>query len=342
MNYPTNRPLPPVTDEEIGYEGKPDPVTREIPWIDPHQHTQSLTWEQHEKLDIAGARALVMIAASYFQVPYCPIPADHWRLLWDDALRTANIVSRNQFFDVHLAVGLHMGTRITDADELLEALPRYCSLDEVVAVGETGIDPIQRGGETARWPLADQRDVVRRQMRIAADHDLPVIVHTPANVVDEEGGSVSSQMSGGMEHKFGRGIPYSEPLFEMADAKRRAVEHDVELAQEAGLPEERLVLDHADGSIVDYVMEETDCYLSFSLAHDVVGPGEIAGVIEEHGPERVMVDSDLANSIQTEGDVFLIRRLILDLLRLGISPDDVRQVVHDNPADMLGLSYGER
>lgn len=71
-------------------------------------------------------------------------------------------------------------------------------------------------------------------------------------------------------------------------------------------------------------------------------PKEVVDVIEEYGPERVRVDCDLANSIQTERDTFLIRRLILDLLRLGVSPDSVRQVVHDNPADVLSLSYGEQ
>lgn len=339
MAYPTNRPLVPATDEEIGYGGKPGPVAREIPYIDPHQHTQSLTWEAHEKTDLAGARAVVTIAASYFQMPYRPVQADDWRLFWDDAIRMANVITRNQFFDVRLAVGIHMGTRVEGTGELLSALPDYCDIEETVAVGETGVDPIQRGGERAQWPLADQKRVVGRQMEIAADRGLPVILHTPANVSDDEGGSISSQMGAGLEHKFGRGAPYSEPLFELSEAKRRAAEIDVALAREAGLPEERVVLDHADGSIVEYAMEETDCYLSFSLGHGVVGPDEIADVIRKYGPDRLMVDSDLANSIYTEGSAFLIRRLILDLLRLGIAPTDVRQVVHDNPNDLFELDY---
>ena len=340
MSYPTNRPLPPVTDEEIGYEPKPDAAAREIPWIDPHQHTQTLTWQQQENVDIAGARAVVMIAASYFQAPYCPIPSDNWRLLWDEAIRMSNIVSRNQFYDVHLAVGLHMGTKIENSDELLDVLPAYCDLEETVAVGETGIDPVQRGGEAARWSLPEQRDVVRRQMEIANEYDLPVIIHTPANASGGEGGSVSSQMDAAMQYKFGRGIPYSEPLFDTSEAKRRAVEIDIELAHEAGLPEERVVLDHADESIVEYVMRNTDCYLSFSLSHGVVGPTDIAAAIDEYGAERLLVDSDLASSIYTDGDAFLIRRLILDLLRLGISPNDVRQVVYENPASVFDLACG--
>lgn len=334
--YPTNAPLVASTDGEIGYGGKPGPVAREIPYVDPHQHTQSLTWEAHEKTDLAGARAVVAIAASYFQVPYRPVRPDDWRLFWDDAIRQANVISRNQFFDVYLAAGIHMGTRVEGTDDLLSALPDYCGIEEVVAVGETGVDPVQRGGEP--WPLEDQERVVGRQMEIAADHGLPVILHTPANAAGDEGGSVSSQMGAGT-HKFGRGAPYTEPLFDMERAKPRAAEIDVRLAREAGLPEERVVLDHADDSIVEYAMEETGCHLSFSLGHGIVGTGEIASVIREYGPDRVMVDTDLANSIYTEGSAFLLRRLILDLLRLGIPPADVKQVVHDNPNELFGLDY---
>lgn len=282
-----------------------------------------------------------MIAASYMKVPYRPIPADCWRYLWDHAIRTANVVSRNQFFDVHLAVGLHMGAKIEDTDDLLAALPAYCALDETVAVGETGIDPIQRGGDAARWPLEEQRDVLHRQMEIAEDHDLPVILHTPANIMEEEGGSVSSQMGAGLPHKFGRGTPYSEPLVDMSKAKPWAVELDVETAREVGFPEERLVIDHADESVVEYVMNETDCYLSFSLCHGTVDVHDIAAIINDYGPGRVMVNTDLGNPVHTEGDAFLIRRLILDLLRLGITPEEVRQVVYENPKGVLGLSYSE-
>jgi uncharacterized protein len=64
-----NRPLGNTPDGKT-----PDPI--EIPWIDIHQHTQSLTWNDREKFDLSGAHAAVMIAAGYYWAPYRPVSAD--------------------------------------------------------------------------------------------------------------------------------------------------------------------------------------------------------------------------------------------------------------------------
>lgn len=63
----------------------------------------------------------------------------------------------------------------------LEALPEYRALDEVAAVGEISITEIQH---VAGWDLEEQKDVTRRQLGVAADHDLPAILHTPADLED--------------------------------------------------------------------------------------------------------------------------------------------------------------
>lgn len=342
-DYPTKQPLPPFTDEEIGYGGKPSAVAKEIPWIDMHQHTQTLTWEQHEKLDLTGARAVVMIAASYFQLPYRPIPADDWRALWDHALLRSHEINRNHFFDVYLATGIHMGTRVADVDELLEVLPEYCALEETVAIGETGVDPSNRGGDAGLWPMDEQKRVVREQMRIASEFDIPVLIHTPKNEVPQAG-NVPIQFGVTGHHKFGGGEPHARPQFEdMEGAKLEGVEINVELLHESGLREDLLVLQHADDTITEYVLEETDCYLSFSLirSKEEIFPELIAETIEAFGPDQIMLDTDMLNGLYADDAAFTMKRMILDLLRLGVDPDDVRQVVYENQLDVLGLEYEE-
>lgn len=342
-NYPTKKPLPAFTDAEVGFSGKSGADVKDIPWIDMHQHTQTLTWEQHEKLDVSGARAVVMIAASYFQLPYRPIPATDWRALWDTAIWRSQGINRNHFFDVFLAMGIHMGARIEDVDELLDILPKYCALAETKAIGETGVDPVQRG-DGARWDLEEQKRVVRKQMQIGADQELPVLIHTPKSVHETpRQGNIPVQFGTTMNHKFGQGTPHSGPLFDLEDAKQTGVEIDVELADEAGLPDELLVLQHADESIVEYVLESTDCYLSFSLIRSVeeIGPELVAQVIDEYGPEQVLVDTDMLSGLYADDAAFTMKRMILDLLRLGVSPEDVKTVVYENPCELLGLEYPE-
>lgn len=336
--YPTDRPTAAISDGTADRSRQFPPEAKEIPWIDIHQHTGTLGWEQHEKMDASGARAVVMIAASYFQVPYRPIGADDWRFLWDQSLQRAAEISRNHFFDVNLAVGLHFGARIEDADELLHHLPAYCALDEVVAVGETGIDPVQ---SVSAWPLDDQRAVLEAQMHVAREAGLPVILHTPVNRTGKTESSVPAQFSRRVGPKFEYGgAPSTDPLFDdMTTAKRRAVEMDIAAADEAGLPHDRIVVDHGTPDIADYVLDETGCFLSFSLVRhgESNTPEDIAGVIEAHGSERIMVDSDLLSGLYADDAALTMRRMTLDLLRVGVDPADVRNVVYENPRRVLGL-----
>lgn len=338
--YPTRRPTAAITDEAAGRSRAVPPAAADIPWIDIHQHTGTLGWDQHEKMDASGARAVVMIAASYFQAPYRPIAAADWWFLWDQSLQRAAEISRNHFFDVHLAVGLHFGARIEDADALLDRLPAYCALDEVVAVGETGIDPVQ---SVSAWPLDEQRAVLETEMHVAREAGLPVILHTPVNRTGAPAeSSVPAQFSRTVAPKFEYGgAPSTDPLFDdMTTAKRQAVEMDVVAADEAGLPHERVVVDHGTPDVADYVLDETGCYLSFSLVRhgESNTPEDVAGVIDDHGSERLMVDSDLLAGLCADDAALTMRRMTLDLLRLGVDPADVRNVVYENPKRVLGLA----
>lgn len=340
--YPTARPTSAIADETVGFSRPFGPEAKEIPWVDGHQHTQTLSWDHYEKFDASGARAVVMIAASYFQVPYRPIRPEDWRFLWDDALRRAREISRGHFFDVYLATGIHLGARIEDVDELLDVLPAYCALEEVVAIGETGIDPVQ---SVSPWPLDEQREVLAEQMRVAAETDLPVVLHTPGDRTSEpREGSLPMQFGRTIPHKHDyEGDPETEPLFDVGEAKLRAARLDVDVADEVGLPHDQVVLDHAAPSIAEWALNETDCYLSFSLvrAAEAIGPEAIAAVIDEHGAERVMVDTDLLGGIYADDAALTMRRMTLDLLRLGVDPDDVRRVVYGNQCDVFGLEYAD-
>lgn len=337
--YPTRRPTAAISDGTAGRSRSFPPEAKDIPWIDIHQHTGTLSWDHHEKMDASGAHAVVMIAASYFQVPYRPVTPDDWRFLWDQSLQRAAEISRNHFFDVYLATGLHFGALIEDTDELIEVLPEYCELDEVVAIGETGIDPVQSVSE---WPIEEQQAVLEDQMHVAREQGLPVILHTPGNRDrSPPESSVPAQFSRTVEPKFEyEGRPETDPQFDdMTEAKREAARLDVEAADEVGLQHDRVVIDHGTPDIADYVLDETGCYLSFSLVRggETTAPEDIADVIEEYGSDRIMVDSDLLAGLYADDAALTMRRMTLDLLRLGVDPEDVGKIVYENPKTVLGL-----
>lgn len=323
MTGPTKRPigLPPEAGEP------PEPV--DIPWIDVHQHTQSLTWNDREKFDLSGCRAAVAIAGGYYWTPYRPVRPADVRFLWDDALRRAAAFDHRHFYDQYVAVGVHTWSRVENAAELLSVLPDYCEHNMVVAVGETGIESTQH---TEAWPLDEQREVVREQFRVAAEADLPVLVHTP--------GSSKGDVDPRQAHSYEEGNRnFTDPLLSPDDAKREAVEIDLELAAAVGLPEDRIVIDHAGESVRELVLDGTDCYLSYTVSAPWlrgVDARDVAAAIDAHGSDRVVVDSDLAGTM--ENDPFVMKRTVLDLLRLGVPREDVRRVVYDNPREILGLA----
>ncbi|WP_142859894.1 TatD family hydrolase [Salinigranum halophilum] len=328
-NYPTRRP----TDEAYLDDASFDPPTSllTLPWVDCHNHAHTLSFADRERYAVAGCRSMVMVASGYHWTPYKPVRCEDIRYLWDDVINRKRAIERQHFFETNLALGIHTGVRIEDPDDLLAAMAEYCRLDDVVALGETGVTPAQHA---EAWALDEQRAVVQAQMELAADHDLPVILHTPNDIDD------------GPRYRDGVGLPgfesnvslAREPVLTGENPALEAVKIDVAAAAAAGLPEERVVASHADPNNVDYLLGETDCHVSFTVGYPWltgVDATDVADAIREYGPDRVMMDTDCANILRT--DVFSVKKAIFELYRLGIDVDAIRKVVLENPMRVFGL-----
>lgn len=303
-----------------------------LPWIDVHNHAHTLSWEDRERYALAGCRSMIMVASGYHWTPYKPVRASDVRFLWDDAINRRLAIERDHFVEANLGLGIHTGVRIENPDDLLEAMDDYCALEEVVAVGETGVTPSQH---VERWDREEQLAVVGAQMELAAAHDLPVILHTP----NRSGDSRRSYRSGvgvpGYEKNTELG---TDPVIDADNPALEAVKLDVEAAADAGLPEERVVASHADPNNISYLMDETECYASFTIGHSWltgVTAADVADAIDAYGPDRIMVDTDCANVLRT--DVFSLKRAIFELYRLGIDVDAIRTVVLDNPRSVFDI-----
>jgi uncharacterized protein len=329
QRYPTRRP----TDAEHrdGESAELPAELTNVPWIDVHNHAHTLSWNDREEFALSGCHSMVMMAAAYYWTPYKPVAAEDVRYLWDDALARLKPIRDAHPFDASVGVGIHTGARVEDYEALLELLPEYCALEEVAAVGEIGITETQH---VSGWDLEGQKDVTRRQLEVAADHDLPAILHTPADLDDVE---FPERVHGSIP---GYELDLSlqrEPVLTGEHPKREAIEIDLELADEAGLPDDRLVLSHADTRVAPYVLENTDCHLSFTVSYPWllgVEPHHVAEIVAEYGPDRILVETDAAGILRS--DVFAYKRTIFEMYRMGIDVDAIRQVVFENPRRLLG------
>lgn len=332
-SYPTKRPTD-ATYLNDSKESLPTDLLN-LPWIDVHNHAHTLSWQDRERYALAGCRSMVTVASGYHWTPYKPVNADDVQFLWDDAINRRRAIERDHFFEIKLSLGAHTSVRIENSDELIDMMDSYCALEEVVAVGETGVTPSQH---VSAWDVDEQRTFVRAQMELADTYDLPLILHTPNRMRDSTRAYRSGTENPGYEK-----IPEltREPVIEADNPALRAVEIDIEAMNDAGLADERIVASHADSNNVPYLMEHTNCYLSFTIGHSwLIGVtvADVADAIDEYGPERIMIDTDCANVLRT--DPFAVKRAIFDLYRFGIDRKAIRKVVLENPRDVFSFDEG--
>jgi predicted metal-dependent TIM-barrel fold hydrolase len=161
-------------------------------------------------------------------------------------------------------------------------------------------DGVVAVGEIGFDSMTDAEEVAfGRQLALAVEFELPAMVHTPHR--DKEGGT------------------------------RRTLE----LVEESGLAAEMVVVDHLNELTVGPVAE-SGCWMGFSIYPDTkMDPHRMVRILQEHGPERVLVNSaaDWGRS-----DPLLTRATGEAMLAAGFTDDDVDRVLWRNPVEFFAQS----
>ena len=137
------------------------------------------------------------------------------------------------------------------------------------------------------------------QLAIAREHELPVLVHTPHR--DKEAGT------------------------------RRTLE----LLEEADFPPGQAVVDHNNELTVAMVLE-SGCWAGFSIyPFTKMDEHRMVRILEEHGLERMLVNSAADWGIS---DPLKVSKTVAAMLEAGFSDDDVDRLVWLNPVEFFGQS----
>jgi predicted metal-dependent TIM-barrel fold hydrolase len=159
----------------------------------------------------------------------------------------------------------------------------------VVAVGEVGYDSM----------TPEEDDAFARQLRLAIEHDLPVLVHTP--------------------HRD----------------KRAGTLRTLDVVRESGIAPERVIVDHLNELTVRPVLE-SGCWMAFSIYPDTKMDEErMVRILQEYGTERMLVNSaaDWGRS-----DPLKTRATGEAMLAAGFGEDDVDLVLWRNPVAFFAQS----
>lgn len=175
------------------------------------------------------------------------------------------------------------------ADEVIELLPRYLQKDGVAAVGEIGFDD----------QTAAEEKYYARQLEIAMEFNLPVLVHTPHR--DKKKGTIRS----------------------------------LDLIRELRFPEERALIDHNNEETLPLVLN-TGCWAGHSLyPRTKMDEARMAALVKQYGSERIIINSAADWGIS---DPLKVPKTVSVMRMSGIAESSIKQIVWDNPASFFSQS----
>ena len=133
--------------------------------IDSHIHADTRPYEDFEKMAIAGIEIAITCAHDPLRMTTSDVVLDHWyRILNNDTKRAAE-----NGLKLYSAIGIHPRSISKDFEIALEKLPHFLREENVVAIGEIGLETVS----------SSQIEIFKRQLSLAERLKMPVVVHTP-------------------------------------------------------------------------------------------------------------------------------------------------------------------
>ncbi|GAA1899130.1 TatD family hydrolase [Streptomyces durmitorensis] len=255
--------------------------------FDPHIHMTSRTTDDYQAMYAAGVRAVVEPAFWLGQPRTSPASFFDY---FDSLLGWEPFRAAQYGIAHHCTIALNpKEANDPRCTPVIDELPRYLVKDNVVAVGEIGYDSMTPAEDAA----------FAAQLQLAADHELPALVHTP--------------------HRD----------------KLAGMRRTLDVVRESALPLERVLVDHLNETTVKEA-KDSGCWLGFSVYPETkMDEDRMVAILRDHGTERVLVNSaaDWGKS-----DPLKTRKVADAMLESGFTEDDVDLVLWRNPVSFYGLS----
>jgi predicted metal-dependent TIM-barrel fold hydrolase len=256
--------------------------------FDPHVHMTSRTTDDYQAMAAAGIAAIVE-PAFWVGQPRTNVGTfeDYFlSLLGWERFRALQFGIRHF---ATLALNPKEANNPKLADGVLAMLRRYLDKDGVVAVGEIGFD--------------DQTDaedrVFRRQVDLAREYDLPILIHTP--------------------HRD----------------KRRGTERTLALIKEIGFPPERTLVDHNNEETIALTLD-AGCWAGHSIYPNTkMDEARMVALVKRYGPERIIINSAADWGVS---DPLKVPKTAAAMREAGIAEADVELIAWENPVRFFAQS----
>ncbi|MGQ0662034.1 MAG: TatD family hydrolase [Pseudomonadota bacterium] len=256
--------------------------------MDHHIHMTSRTTDDYHAMAAAGIVAIIEPAFWLGQ------PRTHVGTFEDYFL---SLVGWERFrakqFGIHhfctIALNPKEANNADVADGVVELLPIYLEKESVVAVGEVGFDD-QTRAETKYF---------EEQLRLAIDHDLPVLIHTPHR--DKKAGTIRS----------------------------------IDIVKASGIPVERVLIDHNTEETLALTLD-SGCWAGHSIYPNTkMDEPRMVSLIKRFGTERITINSAADWGVS---DPLKVPKTADAMRRAAISEHDIETIVWTNPVTFFAQS----
>ncbi|MGZ7044193.1 MAG: TatD family hydrolase [Methanobacterium sp.] len=133
--------------------------------IDSHIHADTRPFEDFEIMNMAGIEKAVTCAHDPLNMSTSDVVFDHWdRILNNDLKRAAK-----NGLKLYAALGIHPRSISVDFNRALDKLPSILQNENVVAVGEIGLENASQL----------EKEIFKTQLELADELKMKVVVHTP-------------------------------------------------------------------------------------------------------------------------------------------------------------------
>lgn len=249
--------------------------------IEPHIHMYSRTTDDYQAMYQAGIRACV--EPSFWMGTnrrYAGTFFDYFQLILDFETVRARRFGVDHF--AAIALNPKEAEDLKLADEVIDGLTPYLTHPRCVAMGEIGFNNI----------TANEEHAFVRQLAIAIELDIPVIIHLPH--LNKPAGIV----------------------------RIAGILRDMEANPD------RIVIDHNTEETMA-AARETGCYCGMTVYPiSKLDPPRVSAIIRQYGSERMIVDGSADWGVS---DPLSLVKVAAHLAADGHAPEVVTRIVFDNP-----------
>jgi len=117
--------------------------------------------------------------------------------------------------------------------------------------------------------------------------------------------------------------------------KKRGIIRSIEVAQNAGIPMEKLIIDHNNEETVEDTLN-AGAWAAFTIyPHTKMGSERMVELVQQYGSERIFIDSSADWGVS---DPLSVPKTAKMMLERGISKEDVEKTTWQNAIDAYGQS----